>query len=103
MQLQNDTTYCTKVLSNFIQFCTTKYAQLLYRLFYIMFVRTVTEIKIINYFILHIIFETTSYAKKNTEREEYDTYSGAWKSEINKIGILKLSLKDIKGWRQGKY
>ena len=29
-----------------------------------MFVRTVTEIKIINYFILHIIFETTSYAKK---------------------------------------
>ena len=43
-----------------------------------MFVRTVTEIKIINYFILHIIFETTSYAKKkNAEREEYDTYSGA--------------------------
>ena len=34
--------------------------------------------------------------KKNAEREEYDTYSGAWKSEINKIGILKLSLKIIK-------
>ena len=41
--------------------------------------------------------------KKNAEREEYDTYSGVWKSEINKIGILKLSLKIIKRWHQDKY